>query len=78
VGAKLEDGGNHEVIFLQLKDFQMELLTFLKEAYAGVTNVIEHCRAMLPDDPVPRLISPLVVDTVMVHSPDGVACRRAT
>ena len=48
VGANLEDGGNHEVIFLKLKDIQMELLTFLKEDLAGVTNIIEHCRAIAP------------------------------
>jgi Fe-S-cluster formation regulator IscX/YfhJ len=37
-----------EVVFLQLKDIQMELSTFSREALAGATHIITECRKLIP------------------------------
>lgn len=46
--SDFERGGELRVVFLQLKDIRMELGTFIREAIAGVTIVIEDCRKLVP------------------------------
>lgn len=46
--SDFERGGEFRVVFLQLKDIRMELSTFVREAIAGVTAVIESCRRLMP------------------------------
>ncbi len=44
---ELERGGTFEVVFLQLKNIQMELSSFLQESISGVSRIIEECRKLV-------------------------------
>lgn len=43
-----EQNDQVEVVFIQLKDIQVELNTFLSEAIAGATAIVGKCRRLLP------------------------------